>query len=398
MYNKLVILLGILIIQFFLCVKQKNTNNMNNQVSNNEFKVINNNKVTNHFLQHGSIRYDLFNKSYDDTAKILSGLKIKKEYYHLHKIYLSSWYLKYKNELDNIWNKYLKTNTINLKNWSKLNLKPINNKIILYPFSGPDSYSPIAFFENGKDFILFGEHSSGVFSNKDFFDHSKIKNKMNIFIEYIKSYLKIDQFFKTAGHPLSFKLKDTDIFVTTMIFFLSRLNYTILYIRKIFLNKKNQIIPFKKNKNNIEGLEIVFKENKTSFIKRLRYFTISMNNNFIRKNSQLVDYFTNYQSFTTIVRSSFYQLHKDDFSFLRNIILSKSIAIIQDDSGIPIKFYNLKNWDISYFGYYHKPLAIFQKSLHEQYLRKSITRLPFQYGHYRQNESNLIYVHRKKGN
>ena len=93
------------------------------------------------------------------------------------------------------------------------------------------------------------------------------------------------------------------------------------------------------------------------------------------------------------------------FSKIRNSILRSSNSILQDDSGIPFRFIKKSSWDISYHGYYHKPIPVFkhflQKDLQEEVRKNTTGKLPFSYGYgygYRDITYHLIYVVKREKN
>jgi hypothetical protein len=64
--------------------------------------------------------------------------------------------------------------------------------------------------------------------------------------------------------------------------------------------------------------------------------------------------------FTTFVKSASYLMHDYTFSTVRDLILNKSTVVLQDDSGIPFKyFYPNKGWHEQLYGSYIKPISMF---------------------------------------
>jgi hypothetical protein len=102
-----------------------------------------------------------------------------------------------------------------------------------------------------------------------------------------------------------------------------------------------------------------------------------------------------YQGLTTIIKSASYLMVWPTFSRIRDIVLTRSSSILQDDSGIPYRtLKNSKNWSLSYFGKYHKPLPVFaghyQPELEADIAKNSKGPLPFVYG-YGYGYSDMTY-------
>lgn len=94
-------------------------------------------------------------------------------------------------------------------------------------------------------------------------------------------------------------------------------------------------------------------------------------------------------------------MHFKDFSNIRNLILDKGQFILQDDTGIPYKYFNKKIWEINLYGQYTKPIKDFsrmeQHDLKAAYIDKNrIKKLPFHFGyHCRDNIDALMLIKRK---
>jgi hypothetical protein len=96
-------------------------------------------------------------------------------------------------------------------------------------------------------------------------------------------------------------------------------------------------------------------------------------------------------------KAASYLTHEDSFSGIRDFVLKNCRAVVQDDSGIPHRFFG--GWDARLFGRYDRPIELFankpQPDLRAAY--DAIGRgpdIPFGSGyHYRASEANLqMYV------
>ncbi len=63
-------------------------------------------------------------------------------------------------------------------------------------------------------------------------------------------------------------------------------------------------------------------------------------------------------------------MHRTDFSVIREIMLSNSAAILQDDSGIPFKWFQPALWKLALYGEYDHPYGSF-RGLAQADLRKA---------------------------
>jgi hypothetical protein len=78
---------------------------------------------------------------------------------------------------------------------------------------------------------------------------------------------------------------------------------------------------------------------------------------------------------------------------VRNFILANSATIVQDDSGIPLAYYNRQKWKFFPFGRYAGPISEFPGKYQEQYAELFRHSQPMDFGigyRWRSHESNLL--------
>jgi len=88
------------------------------------------------------------------------------------------------------------------------------------------------------------------------------------------------------------------------------------------------------------------------------------------------------------------------FSQVRAMILENSTSILQDDSGVPLAYFDPTRWNLRAFGRYVMPIfpAYYQPKLTEFYQRTQPAPIDFGVGYrWRPNESNLLWAVRIPG-
>jgi hypothetical protein len=61
----------------------------------------------------------------------------------------------------------------------------------------------------------------------------------------------------------------------------------------------------------------------------------------------------------SLLKSASYLLHKSHFARVRKLLLNNSETIVQDDSGIPLAYFERRRWRFLAFGRYQGPIPIF---------------------------------------
>ena len=94
-------------------------------------------------------------------------------------------------------------------------------------------------------------------------------------------------------------------------------------------------------------------------------------------------------------------MHYGSFSDIRKIVQQKSQSILEDDTGIPYKYFDGLEWDINLFGMYVMPVKDFSESrfqidLNEAYSNMDMYKgkLPFSLGYHwgSKAQNQMLYI------
>jgi hypothetical protein len=112
------------------------------------------------------------------------------------------------------------------------------------------------------------------------------------------------------------------------------------------------------------------------------------------------DWLASLGSGVTYFKAASYLMHDDRFSEARQFFLTRSQAILQDDSGIPFRFLSGPDWGRRYFGNYQAPIDLFAKhaqaDLRRAYVENPTSPLNFGSGyHVNPWEANLLLAVRR---
>jgi len=94
-----------------------------------------------------------------------------------------------------------------------------------------------------------------------------------------------------------------------------------------------------------------------------------------------------------LIKSASYLLHSGNFTTVRDYILANSATVIQDDSGIPLTYYNAKQWRFFPFGRFSVRSANSRDVTSSPMASCSARAEPINFGigyRWRTNESNLL--------
>jgi hypothetical protein len=93
----------------------------------------------------------------------------------------------------------------------------------------------------------------------------------------------------------------------------------------------------------------------------LFYISCDLSNGGFRGNRALRNLVAEAGARTAFVKAASYLLHTNDFSGIREMLLNNMRVIVQDDSGIPLRYFDPARWTVRLYGTYTPPLDIFKE-------------------------------------
>lgn len=310
-------------------------------------------------------------------------------------------YISYVSEMKKSWELLQKKNLNAIEQWRKQHLPKKYNKTILYPFSGPDILNAVAFFPEGNEYIMFGLEPCGEVPNPLSLPRETVFSGLSGLRASLNEILNMN-FFKTVDMQKKVSTNEFNSAISIIMWFLGQLDYDVVQAHKIWIDNDGLITaepsPVKQNKY-IPGAEIHYKD-AAGATKRIRYFQVNVIDYSLSHYSNFIPHLQSYGRFTSFIKSASYLMHNDSkFERMRQLVLSRSDIILQDDSGIAFKFYSPYQWMFTFFGVYTTPVPLFanryQPGLKEAFDAHSKGALPFSYGYNNGvGKSNLMLAER----
>jgi len=151
----------------------------------------------------------------------------------------------------------------------------------------------------------------------------------------------------------------------------------------------------KKAVGSSSGVEIVFSEGSGP-TQSLYYFSTNLANGSFER-SGFSAFLTKLGPADSFIKSASYLLHSDQFASVRKSLLDNSATIVQDDSGIPLAYFDPRKWRLQAFGRYAGPISMFANFYQPRMADLFQGASPIEFGigyRWRKNESNLILAER----
>ena len=305
------------------------------------------------------------------------------------------------------WTNYHATRTNKIEQWAATELDSVRavSSTVFYPFSGPDLLNVVTMFPDSKTYVLVGLEPVGSVPGRATLENPKLFPAVKASLWSVLNF----SFFRTNDMAIDLKSLELDGALPLMMLFATRTGHQIQDIRYVQLNTDGQLtaadstIIRKPGPKVIPGVEMTVLS-KAGEEQKVYYFSADISDWKMGTNKDaVIQYAKSLGPFTTYIKSATYLMHKAYFSKVRNLILQQSNYILQDDSGIAMKYFRPADWHLTYYGTYKRPINLFanryQPELTKAYADTTNRPRPLPFGtgyNWRQNDSNLLLARRQQ--
>jgi hypothetical protein len=267
---------------------------------------------------------------------------------------------------------------------------------MLYMFSGPDFLYATSFFPNAATYVLAGLEPVGQLPDLTNLNPLAINGELRN-LEISMGSLFNFSFFITRN--MKTQLREGPVYGTLPILyvFLARTGKTIHELNLVSLDEQGNIqiaddlVTNKAARSAAPGVRIVFSDgngpNQT-----LYYFSTNLADGSFER-SGFAAVLAKLGPADSLIKSASYLLHKPQFANVRKLLLDSSATILQDDSGIPLAYFEAKRWQLQAFGHYAGPISMFAGFYQPRMAELLQSASPIEFGigyRWRKNESNLL--------
>ena len=271
--------------------------------------------------------------------------------------------------------------------------------VVFYMFSGPDFLYVDQFFPNAAVYVLCGKESLGP--PPDPLRIANLSSALGNLENAMKSSLSTT-YFITKDMKIDLHEQNLNGVLPILYSCIARADKSITNVSSGSLTSGGvfeESAPGKKG-GSTPGVRVRYTDNQSGSAQTLYYFTTDISDGGIKAAPGFLKFCQRLGTGASFLKSPSYLLFENGFANIRNFILDHSNMILQDDSGIPLAYFDPNKWNLRFFGVYLGPIDVFkqhyQPRLRELYQQANPAPLDFGFG-YRWNfkEANLIVATRK---
>src|SRR5881392_3852951 len=276
-------------------------------------------------------------------------------------------------------------------------LQPI--PVVFYMFSGPDFLYVDQFFPRTAVYVLCGKEALGP--PPDPLRIANLSGALGNLENAMKSSLSTT-YFITKDMKVDLHEQNLNGVLPILYAFIARADKSITNVAFGSLNSSGAFEEAGSGKKggSVPGVRIKYTDNPSGDSQTLYYFTTDISDGGIKATPGFLKFCQRLGVGSSFLKSSSYLMFENGFATIRNFILEHSNRIVQDDSGIPVAYFDPNKWNLRLFGVYLGPIELFkqhyQPRLQELFQQSNPPPLDFGFG-YRWNykEANLMVAERK---
>ena len=339
---------------------------------------------------------------YNNISKFIAGedLDEKSVFYDHTQTYL---YKNYKNSMTQSWNQVSKIRLNKMKEWYDEEIAPeVKDSInLFYPFSGPDILHSFTFYPYAKNYYFIALENTGSLPEIENMNITNVGAYLFNLSQSIRDVM-FTSYFLTKKMMVALKKDKVDGALPILCLFISKTGNSILTYESLYMNRKGDFSDEKNSDYTTPCLRIVFKKNNSNYIQTIYYFKQDLSDGESLNQSHLLDVIKSKGEFNTYTKAASYLMHHGNFSTVRDFIINNSITVLQDDTGIPNKYFDRKIWKEKLYGDYIAPISLFQMrdqpDLRAAYKKNREGGLPFNMGYHVNNSTQHIMFFSKINN
>ena len=285
----------------------------------------------------------------------------------------------------------------------ELNRPQLTKAPVFYPFAGPDTITPLVCFPKSSHYVLVALEPAGTLPTQQQIRRKQLPGYMSAMRKTMASILG-RSFFVTREMDRQFRGQVTDGLLVPILELLVRTGHTVLGMRYVRLDDDGRLIGRAANYHTQgvignKGVEIEFRSDADQSVHRLCYLSVNLSNSRLSDDPAFLNFASTLKGSSTLLKATSYMMHKPEFSSVRDLVVQNSGAVLQDDSGIPYRYF-ATGWRVQLYGGYQRPFGSFkwmeQKDLRAAYQRGGAKPLPMPIGYgYRRVASNMMLAERQ---
>lgn len=283
--------------------------------------------------------------------------------------------------------------------WAGTEVTPVQpaGGVVRYMFSGPDILHAFYLFPAAGTYIMCGLEPVGQAPDITALNEGNAGQALGEVRNALGEIINLS-FFRTIDMKEDLKFATFQGTTPLMMIFLAQSGQYIKELEFLKLQKDGTLLSQARDHKGADVVRMEFSPRRLAQSKTLYYFSSDLSDGGFDK-SGFGAWMAAQPKGNAYLKAASFLMHDSWFSKVRQHLLDYSYQIVQDDSGIPFRYFGADTWQSHFYGVYTGPISLFPNNYQNDLAAAYGTGagpLPFGTGYkWRKGESNLMRFVRK---
>lgn len=332
----------------------------------------------------------------DETARFIAGLPMHGT--SLEATAANAQWVQHAMEFDESWSQMEKRSLSKIRTWAPEYLAPQYEQQgnVFYFFSGPDLLHAQALWPNAQNYVLVAREPVGKIPEIEKIPAGQLGPALANLHKTLNAVLSFS-FFITQDMKTDLTQTQFTGTLPVMMLFASRAGCKIESVELFGIDKTGAVTQDAKPAN--RGAKIIaFGPHGRP--QNIYYIEADLGDDVLKRNGAVLKFCEGLGRGSSLLKAASYLLHGGGFDIPREWVLKNSDLLVEDDSGIPLRYFDKDKWQVRFCGQYPGPIEIFkqhfQPDLAQAYGQSTPLPMGFSFGYQWQPSKSGLLLARPK--
>ncbi len=343
-----------------------------------------------------------------DRALLLAGMAVSGEYSERPEIQAllnHPFYRAHARKMNDFWHSVEVQRINKIVPWRQKHIGAnVKNRTALYPLSGGDFLNLHLMYPQADRYVMLAMEKPGQMPDPTDLTEEQLRGSLLSLQHMLGNIVRTGYFFSRLMNqhmnPEKYGIYGT---MPTVAIFLVRLGHSLESIGRTCVNDAGELVEKVDSPCRLSGYRIRFRERTTGLHKEVIYISARIDNSLFSPEKPEGRFFRGLGRTAVMMKAAVYLLHSSNYRQAAQYFLDQADVIIQDDSGLPYRYFDPNVWHTELYGVYVGPPRLAGTGYYPQPdLRKAFLKadgpLPFEFGYGQvsaSKKSGLILAYRK---
>jgi hypothetical protein len=310
------------------------------------------------FPQQASLNVPQKSATLNDTARFLAGMSASGQD-NFGALRATADWQQHHQKMEGVWSTFLSHHGGSINSWASTEISDLRSaNAVFYPFSGPDFLFAHTFFPKADTYVLCGLEPCEPLPPLTTLSPQEVGRGLEGLETSLSSVLQYSYFITKDMRQDLAATRFRGVLPVFMVF-LARTGNVVDSVDAVKLDGNGNPVVFAAGQSNVPGFLI--RAHGPHGAKRIFYFSQDLSDGGVSPNGPFLRFASSLGRPAVLLKSASHLMHEGSFSHIRNQVMDHSCGIVEDPSGVPLRFLKQRGMRISYYGKYINTLDIFKQ-------------------------------------